>query len=141
MLSEIDSYQKKFIRYCTLQRKLSPASVKAYEVDLRQFIEFLNTQSPPIILVSQIDKHVLENYLNFISEKFQVKSVKRKFACLRSLFTFLEYEEAIIENPFMKFHLRMKEPKKLPNSLTIKEVEAILKAAYTRVGRNKLSTK
>lgn len=62
---------------------------------------------------------------------YQVKTIRRKIATIQSLFTYLEYEGLIVDNPFDKFKLTVKETHKMRNSMTIEEVGAILKVAYS----------
>jgi len=64
-----------------------------------------------------------------------VKTIKRKIACLRSFFNFLEYEEIIENNPFQKFHLNMREGFRLPKTMALAEVDLILRAAYNQPAR------
>lgn len=126
----IEEYMKDFLGYCLIHRKLSYASMKGYSADLKQFAEFLRKHEPAITECNQLTRYVLEDYLKSITDKFKVRTIKRKFACLRSFTTYMEYIEVMAENPFSKFHLHMQEGKSLPRMLTEKEIERILKAVH-----------
>lgn len=134
-MNEIELYTGKFFRYCTTHRKLSPLSVKHYGFDMRLFMRFLKERDPSITSCSQVTKDILNAYVDYLSGKYKVKTIKRKIACLRSFFNFLEYEEIIEDSPFQKFHLNMKEGFRLPKTMALAEVNLILDAAYSQNAR------
>lgn len=131
-MNEISIYMDKFLHYCNVHRKLSPLSIRSYGFDLNIFLKYLEDQEPPITLCSSVTKHVLESYLDVVSQKYAVKTIKRKLACIHSFFNYLEYDEIIKKNPFEKFQLHMKEGFRLPKTMVLREVDLILKAAYNQ---------
>lgn len=124
----IDKLNIEFISHCKYEKNLSPKTIKAYSIDLRQFVEFLvlNNYSQEI---SDINKFILREYLQLISSA-KPKTVKRKIATVKALFNFLEYEDTILVNPFRKMRIQIREPKNLPNVMNIQEVEQILNLTY-----------
>ena len=130
--SEIQKFINKFLHYCQLHRRLSPLTVRSYGFDLTIFVRFTQTLDPPITQCAQITKGLLGEYLDYLSIRYKVRTIKRKFACLRSLMHYLEYEEIIEKNPFNKFHLQIKEGSQLPKTMDLHEVDLILQAAYTQ---------
>lgn len=99
------------------------------------FLRFLAKELPDVTTCPQITREVLNIYLDHLSRKYKVKTIKRKFASLRSLFNYLEYEELIYNNPFQKFHLNMKEGFRLPKIMALTEIDLILRAAYDQKTR------
>ena len=129
-MNELELHTQKFIHYCKNQRRLSPDTVKAYGLDLKCFADFLSTFDPPIIASSQVTKQTLQEYVDHLNESFAVKTVRRRVASLRSFFNYLEGEEILAENPFEKYHLHIKEPFRIPKTMSLEEVSRILEAAY-----------
>ena len=129
-MKELELHSQKFIKYCKNQRRLSPDTVKAYGLDIKGFMEFLSALSPPIADSSKVTKQTLQEYLNFLNENFAVKTVRRRIASARSFFNYLEAEELIRENPFDKFHLKIKEPFRIPKTMSLDEIRRILEAVY-----------
>jgi site-specific recombinase XerD len=134
-MQQIELYIEKFLSYCTAHRKLSALSVRNYRLDMRHFVRFLTEKMPDAATCPQITRAVLNAYLDELSGKYKVKTIKRKIACLRSFFNFLEYEEIVEDNPFRKFHLNMREGFHLPKTMALAEVDLILKAAYGQTVR------
>lgn len=128
-MNELEQHTQKFIKYCN-NRRLSADTVKAYGLDLKGFAEFLSLLDPPIEASSEVTKQTLQEYVIYLNESFAVKTVRRRVAALRSFFNYLESDEIIQNNPFDKFHLNMKEPFRIPKTLTLDEVGRILEAAY-----------
>jgi len=118
-----------FFDYCLNYRRLSINTLRVYQFDLQHFNKFLNREEPQIEDYNEVNKAVLEHYLISL-QKYSVKTIKRKFACLRSLFHYLEYEEKIDLNPFARFRLNVREPYRLRTTMNLEEIEKFLAAAY-----------
>lgn len=126
-----------FIFHCKFEKGLSPKTIQAYNLDIKQFVDFLNQKEYSKELL-KIEKNVLKEFLQYISDK-QPKTIKRKIATLKALFNFLEFEDEININPFRKVRIQIKEPKVLPTVLNIADVLKIFKSAYQ--ARAKISVK
>ena len=63
-------------------------------------------------------------------EKNKVKTVKRKIAALKALFTYLEFEDKIAVSPFRKMRVKIKEPLQLPGVMTLNEVKTLFRTIY-----------
>lgn len=120
----IDNY----LKHCSIEKNLSSKTLKAYETDLMQFCSFLkgfvNLQG-----IHEIDKTHIRAYLADMS-LLKPKSIKRKVASLKALFTFLEFEDLIQPNPLRKMRIRIKEPKTLPTVMNIEEVSKIYSIVF-----------
>jgi site-specific recombinase XerD len=113
-----------FLRHCQSIRKLSAHTVRAYELDLARFSEFLGRRAP----VAACDRNVLHDYVRHLFEVRSLKeaSVKRHLATLRSLFRWLEEDHGDIEDPFRGTRIRIRMPKRLPRVIARADLRRLL---------------
>lgn len=104
------------------EKQLSPDTIKAYRIDLRQFLEFTEDVWP--------DKEVLSQYIKHINQTFAPRSVKRKLASVRAFYYEMELCGKLEENPFEKLHIRIQSPKQLPRIIPDQVVQNLLQSAY-----------
>lgn len=126
----IEIYSKKFIEYCRSQKRLSQDTLKAYGLDLKGFIEFLSGLPFPVEDSTGVSRQTLEEYVCYLNKNFAAKTVRRRIASVRSFYNYLEYEEIIENNPFDKFHLNVKEPFRVPKTMSLEEIGQVLASAY-----------
>ena len=129
-MKQLQEQIQTYLQFCTYTKRLASLTVYAYEIDLSQFLCFLEEHNPEIQSAEQITKPVLQSYVFALNEKYAVSSTKRKIACLKGFFLHLIEQDVIQQNPLLNLHLKMREPQRLPNVMTLKEVDRILKAAY-----------
>jgi len=130
IVKNLQQQTQDYLRFCTHTKRLSSLTVSAYRIDLAQFQTFLKQEEPAISSADQVTKAMLQSYIFTLNEKYAVSSVKRKIACLKGFFCYMIEEENMEDDPFLHLHLKMREPHRLPNVMTLKEVNRILKAAY-----------
>jgi site-specific recombinase XerD len=113
-----------FIRHCRSIRKLSPHTIRAYDLDLSRFSHFLGRRAA----VSACDKSVIHDYVRHLFDVRSLKeaSVKRHLATLRSLFRWLEEEDATLEDPFRGARIRIRMPKRLPRVIARADLRRLL---------------
>ena len=113
-----------FIRHCQSIRKLSPHTIRAYELDLSRFTQFLGKRTT----VAACDKTVIHNYVRHLFDVRALKesSVKRHLATLRSLFHWLEEDDEGIEDPFRGARIRIRMPKRLPRVIARADLRRLL---------------
>jgi site-specific recombinase XerD len=113
-----------FIRHCQSIRKLSPHTIRAYELDLARFSQFLGKRAA----VATCDKTVIHNYVRHLFDVHSLKesSVKRHLATLRSLFRWLEEDGQGIEDPFRGARIRIRMPKRLPRVIARSDLRRLL---------------
>ncbi|HEV3456593.1 MAG TPA: tyrosine-type recombinase/integrase [Thermoanaerobaculia bacterium] len=120
---------EQFLFHCRYEKNLSPKTLKAYSIDLRQVSEFLAANLPATHLEA-IDKAALRLYIKTLFTGLAEKSVKRKVASLKALFHFLEREDLITINPFRKMDVRIKETRRLPRGLSLLELKCLFQHVY-----------
>lgn len=96
--SEINNY----LINCTSQKNLSSHTLKAYRIDLTQFLLFKENMS--------LSKSNLTEYIQELHTKYKPKTVKRKIASLKAFVHYLYFEDLIESNPFDKIDTTFKEP-------------------------------
>jgi integrase/recombinase XerD len=118
-----------FLSHCRYEKNLSPKTLKAYQIDLRQFAEFLD-QHHPGIRIDLVDKHILRAYIKQVSTGNKPKTIKRKLATLKAFFTHLEFDDTILVNPFRKIRIRIKEGKNLPRTIPRQDIVGLFHTVY-----------
>lgn len=117
-----------FVNYCQFEKRLSGKTLKAYRTDLTQLDLFLKTKEYPEE-ISSITKLELRDYLaSLVSLKH--KTIKRKIASAKAMFNYLEFEDHIIVNPFRKMRINIREPKRLPKVMDMRDITRIFRKAY-----------
>lgn len=111
------------------ERKLAPNTLKAYQIDLRQFSEFAGDIWP--------DRDMLSGYIKHLNQNFAPRSVKRKLASVRAFFHELMLNGVLEENPFDKLHIRIQSPKQLPRIIPGPIVQSLLQGAYDAYAPNR----
>lgn len=126
-----------YLIHCEFEKKLSFNTIKAYRIDLSQFLDFINKKSK-ILNTHDLNKETIKEYLRFLQEKNKFKTVKRKLASIKAFFNYAEYEDLINKNPFNKLRIKIKEPFILPRILFLSEVKRIFNTIYEiKNGNNK----
>ena len=113
-----------FIRHCQSIRKLSPHTIRAYELDLARFSHFLGRRAS----VASCDKATIHDYVRHLFDVRALKeaSVKRHLATLRSFFRWLEEDGDGIEDPFRGARIRIRMPKRLPRVIARADLRRLL---------------
>lgn len=126
---ELQEAVSQFLFHCQYEKNLSPKTLKAYSIDLRQFTEYL-AANLEIATLPAVDKTALRAYIKSLFGPLKEKSIKRKVATLKALFHFLEREDVILVNPFRKMDVRIKETRRLPRTIPLEDLKRIFKHVY-----------
>lgn len=110
-----------FLDYCKNRKALNDKTIKAYSIDLKQFVDFSN---------NQYNKEIICNYISFLHNTFKPKTIKRKIATLKAFTHYLLTQEIIEINPFDKIDVSFREPTILPKVIPINIIGEILANAY-----------
>ncbi len=111
----------KYLVFCEFQKKLNKKTIKAYTIDLGQFISEVGGQ-----IENGITKPMLSDYVVKLHQVYQPRTAKRKLASVRAFLNYLEYEEIQDNNPIRKLKTKFKEPQVLPKTIPLKIIEKIL---------------
>lgn len=114
-----------YLNFCRYQKGLNPKTIKAYTIDLRQYYEF-NLKSE----YDWSEKAALSEYIYELHKQYKPKTAKRKIACLKAFFHYLELEEILEVNPFNKIQTKFQEPFVLPRTIPLKTIKKLLKTVY-----------
>jgi integrase/recombinase XerD len=118
-----------FLFHCRFERNLSPKTLKAYAVDLRQFLTY-TAELAGTTEIRRVGKELLRDYIRTLFDGLAEKSVKRKVATLKAMFHHLEREDAITINPFRKMEVRIKEKRRLPRAVPFSDVHQLFQHVY-----------
>ena len=124
-MNNLDKQISNYLEYCQYQRRLDDKSLKAYRIDLRQFL-----QQGTIINISDITTDMLEKYIATLNKEYKPRTVKRKIASIKAFYSYLEYKEYIKKNPFNKVKVKIREPVILPKTIPLHTVETFLAIIY-----------
>jgi integrase/recombinase XerD len=124
-----------FLDYLRVEKGLAPLTVEAYESDLVQFAEFLQTRRRTLMDARR------EDVRGFLSQLFsngvKDRSVARKLSTLRHFYKYLLLDRMIKHDPTLEID-SPKQWKVLPKSLAKTEIDSMLESAGI-VGESKLS--
>ena len=121
----------RFIAFCENTRKLSNHTIRAYSKDLAILCELINGD----ILVAKIDKKIIQQFVEKLCQTdASMSSNKRRIACVKAMFRWMELEDHITVNPFHKLEIKLKIPRKLPRNIPNAELAAMIKKARAELG-------
>lgn len=126
---DLPFYREKFLRYLKRTDK-SQETITGYGKDLLLFNRFMYGEYNGSILMEQVTKSDLQDYLAYLKEdrSYAPNSTYRQLSTLKSYYNFLVGELSFKENYASKIkHQKVYTP--LPNILTKEEVEKLLEAA------------
>lgn len=120
----LQTITREYLNYCKVHKNLDFKTIKAYRIDLTQFLSLIPSNTLPI------SKEILMNYLSKIHEMYQPRTVRRKIASVKAFFHYLEFEEIIEINPFNKIDLSFRQPKLLPKTIPANIIQTFLSTLY-----------
>lgn len=118
-----------FIRYMRAERNASDHTIDGYALDIRQFAAAVwGPEAKPPHPWKEADRYAARRFLaGFQKSGLSPSTTGRKVSSLRSFYRFLLREEHVTVNPFAGL-LLPKRVKKLPNVLSVPEVNRLLAA-------------
>ena len=121
-MNQISSLVTSYLEMCEYQKRLSLDTIKAYRIDLKQFLQFADEKP--------IDTNLINQYIKYLNQSFAPRTVKRKLASVRAFFTEMELNGSMEKNPFDKLHIRIHTPRQLPRVIPNQIVRGILQNTY-----------
>lgn len=122
----IEKEARNYIDVCSDLKGLSALTIKAYKIDLKQFCSYMQGKDC-------FSKNELNKYINSLHQYYKPKTAKRKIACIKAFYRYMEIEDIIEINPFHKITVKYKEPITLPKTIPIENIKSILKFAYLEI--------
>ncbi|MCP4420533.1 MAG: tyrosine recombinase [Chloroflexi bacterium] len=118
-----------FLKFLQTEYNYSNNTIAAYKNDLGQFMSYLQTNRLRDASDWQsIDSEIVNGYVTYMKEQsYASSSVARKVAAVKSFFNYLDSNDLIEENPTINID-SPKVKKRLPKTLTTKEVARLLEA-------------
>lgn len=129
-MSDFNQKLEQYIEYLRAVKNASEHTLRNYTMDLTAFKKFVDHQNskapePSPLLVTQVDKRVIRNYLAHLSAKDGAKrTVLRRLSSLRSFYKYLVKEKVVTANPLEEIESPKLE-KTIPASLTYDQVERL----------------
>lgn len=122
-MTDLQKHTNDFLDDCRYMKGLNNKTLKAYSIDLRQFSEFC---------IDKLwnEKEIVEDYIKQLYSKYKPKTAKRKIACLKAFFHYLENNDLIISSPFHKIVIKRREPMVLPKVIPVPTLTKMLESAY-----------
>lgn len=112
-----------YIDYIKYEKKLSDETAKNYKYDLLHFRDFLIKHK--INNFEKVTQEILEAYIIILNKNRDAKSIARNITSINNFFNYMIIYKKIKKNP-CEYISRPKLPKRLPNVLSIEEVDNLL---------------
>ena len=122
-----DSLIKSFSTYLRIERSLSSNTIESYSNDLNKLADFF---IPKSLSASKVRLNDLKEFITSISEILSETSQSRIISSIKSFYKFLLIENLIQSDPSENL-VSPKVGRKLPNVLTIEEINLIIKSIET----------
>ena len=108
-------------------QELSKQSIEAYLSDLKHYIDYLDFKE--IKDPQEIDKPLIQNYLMTLRKKhLSASTISRRLSALKKFHQYM-LEEKLVDDNIMLYIRRPKNPKRLPEVLSIEEIESLIEVA------------
>ncbi|RKI44008.1 recombinase XerC [bacterium D16-51] len=124
-MNQLEILLDDYLEFCKGQKCLDAKTLKAYQIDLKQFTTLTGTKR-----IKEVTPSILENFIRVLHENYKPKTVKRKLASIKAFFHYLEYKDYMEWNPFNKIQIRFREPVILPKTIPLHTVETFLSTMY-----------
>jgi integrase/recombinase XerD len=118
---------KGFLSYLRLERGLSKNSIEAYSRDVKRLFAFMIASHPDVELKGVKQEHLVSYIHHIHAAGLNARSQSRMISGIRAFFKFLLLEGLLFEDPSELLELP-RIGKRLPVTLDISEVEAMIKA-------------
>lgn len=132
-MNTLEHYLPDYISNCKSPKKLDSKTIKAYNIDLLQFLNFSKQYSNPL------SAKCIQDYITHLQILYAVKTTKRKLASLKAFLFYLESNDLleIQNNPFHKIKTKFREPQKLPKIIPTHLLNHFFKILYSEQSKAK----
>lgn len=123
--SDLERHLRTFLQYLTIERRLSPNTVSAYQADIFSFLSFAAKKK--ISEAQQVDTVCIRNFFTHCHKKgISSRSNARRLAALRAFFQFLLAQNIVTDDPLTDID-PPKTGQSLPKALSLHQVDQLLK--------------
>ncbi len=119
----MNDYINDYIDYLNLVRRLSKETSKNYNYDLNKFNEYLKTKN--IKNPKDVNTNIITSYIKYLNGYLDSSSVARNLTAIKNFYKYLIIEKVVTSNPCDSID-RPKLKKRLPNTLSVEEVDNLL---------------
>lgn len=120
-----NSYIQRFITYLSVEKNASDYTMKFYHQDIISFLDFLRTID--VTHFSKVSYHNVRYFLTTLyDQNLSRKTVSRTLSSLRTFYKFLEREDIVETNPFVRVPLP-KQDKLIPDFFYTEELSQLFK--------------
>ena len=127
---EIVESLRDFINYCYVEKGLSDNSLKAYENDLKIYIEFLKKKG--VKDARKISIKDIEDFLKSRNGLDETSTIAHKLTSIKNFHRYL-YKEGYLKKDVSETVARPKTKKSIPSSLSMDEVDILLNIPLNNV--------
>ena len=126
-----------FLEHCERERCLSSNTLEAYRQDIAEFLRQFGGLG-----IEDVNGQGMVRYVAHLSgtRALAPATVKRRLACLRSMFHWLVRRSALAMSPFATVEIRVRVPDRLPRCITPADMATLSKAADDAEGLAGLAT-
>ncbi len=126
----MDEQVTDYLHYLLIERGLSSNTRKSYQRDLEQYLAFLHEKE--ITDWQNVDRYTIVSFLQFLqNEKKSAATLTRMVTSLRRFHQFLRQERYTDHDPMQHID-SPKKTQKLPDTLSLSEVERLIEAPDTK---------
>ena len=119
-------YIKSYQSYLKIERGLSKNTIDNYTLDIERLCLFLENNSSAVSPIN-IGEETIQQFIYSVSKEVNPRSQARIISGLKSFFSYLIFEDYRPNNP-MELIETPKIGRKLPDTLSVKEIDALISA-------------
>lgn len=136
-MTDLIQTRDSFLRTIQTTKNLSSKSISAYRSDLNDLVLYISTNN------SELTQSLVLEYVHHLSQYRHLKdtTICRKLITLKMFFAFLYEQGYTSENLFKSKAFRFKKERRLPKTLSLDDVQRILKYAHKNQMNNPSSWK
>jgi integrase/recombinase XerC len=127
-MSELGEQIERYVQELE-RRGMSAHTVRAYQSDLAQFLDYFSPpgpDAPPVPAPADIDLLMLREWLvGLYDKRLETVTIRRKLAAVRGLFGFMR-REGVVKTNVGRLARTPKAPQKLPEVMTAGEANALV---------------
>lgn len=125
-MKTLDSVIETFLSHCAHHRKLSGHTLKAYRHDLRHLRRFCSV-SDGEISIETIDRALIQRWLGSMTAE-KPRTVRRRLAAIKSMFTSMERLGETSENPLGRLRCDVRIGDSLPRTVGRETVKSLIRS-------------